>query len=80
MHTPLFTTELPQDLVSLSDYERYAHGHLPASTLEYLSSGVADDITLGRNRHAFDQLALIGTPAAAAPCAVAHSPSGWASC
>ena len=58
MHTPLFTTDLPHDLVSLSDYERYAHGHLPASTLEYLSSGVADDITLGRNRHAFDQLAL----------------------
>ena len=58
MQTPLFTTQLPRDLVSLSDYERYAHGHLPDSTLEYISSGVADDITLGRNRHTFDQLAL----------------------
>lgn len=58
MNTPLFTTELPHDLVSLSDYERYALSHLPASTLEYISSGVADDITLRRNRHAFDQLAL----------------------
>lgn len=58
MITPLFTNKLPHDLVSLSDYERYAHSHLPASTLEYISSGVADDITLRRNRHAFDQLAL----------------------
>lgn len=58
MQEPLFTHTLPHDLVSLSDYERYAASHLPAAVWEYISSGVADEHTLRNNSDAFARLSL----------------------
>lgn len=49
---------IPNDIVSVSDYERYARETLAYDVLEYINAGVADDITLDRNRIAFDAMTI----------------------
>ena len=55
MHYPPTLTQIPRDLVSLSDYERYAKRHLSDAIFSYISGGGADEITLKRNREILDQ-------------------------
>jgi isopentenyl diphosphate isomerase/L-lactate dehydrogenase-like FMN-dependent dehydrogenase len=43
-------TEIPQDLVCVSDYQRYAQQILSKPIFEYVVGGGADEITLKRNR------------------------------
>ncbi|OPX55902.1 FMN-dependent dehydrogenase [Oceanospirillum multiglobuliferum] len=63
MNTVLYPTpplsHLPQDLVSVADYQRYAQKHLPKSVFEYITGGGADEITLQRNRLAFQQWSIL---------------------
>lgn len=47
--------QLPPDLVSVSDFERYAKACLPTPIYEYISGGGADEVSLKRNRSAFDE-------------------------
>jgi 4-hydroxymandelate oxidase len=49
---------IPPGLVSLGDYERLAQTMIRPDIWEYLDSGVADEITLKRNRSAFDAISL----------------------
>jgi len=46
------------DEVSLFDFERAAAARLTKSALDYYASGAHDEITLRRNRQAFEQLAV----------------------
>nr|WP_067288007.1 alpha-hydroxy acid oxidase [Marinobacterium profundum] len=57
MHEPL--SQIPADLVSLSDYERYARQLLAHSLFEYIAGGGADELTLQRNRTALDRISLL---------------------
>lgn len=54
---PLAT--IPPDIVSLADYERRAQAHLSPAAWTYLQEGSGDDLTLARNRSAFDRLSLV---------------------
>lgn len=45
-------------LVSLSDFEASAHGHMEHMAWEYINSGAADEITLRWNREAFEKIKL----------------------
>lgn len=49
---------IPADLVSASDYERYALERMSHNIAEYITSGSSDDLTLVRNRQALDALEL----------------------
>lgn len=51
---------IPHDLVSALDYERAAQKLLGEGAWAYISGGVADEITLARNRAAFDEIRLEG--------------------
>lgn len=51
--------QLPQDLVSVADYRRYAQLHLPSAIFEYVSGGGADEITLNRNRAQFQHWSIL---------------------
>lgn len=51
-------SQIPTDLVSLADYERYAEAYFPKEVWAYINGGGADEITLNQNRSAFDQIAL----------------------
>ncbi len=51
-------TQLPQDLVSVSDYKRYAREHIEHSIYEYILGGGADELTLKRNRQTLDDILL----------------------
>ncbi len=51
--------QLPSDLVSVSDFERYAKEQLPSPIFEYISGGGADEISLKRNRSAFDDWMIL---------------------
>lgn len=50
--------QIPADLVSISDYQRYARTMLRHDIAEYIDSGVADEQTLHDNRRAFDEVQL----------------------
>ena len=52
-------TAIPADLVSVSDYERYAKQHIPPAIFEYIQGGGADEITVQRNRRALDDLMIL---------------------
>ncbi len=54
-------TTLPTDLVSLSDYARYAPKHIPHAIYEYIAGGGADEVTLNRNRAKLDDLHILPT-------------------
>lgn len=51
--------QLPPDLVSVSDFNRYAKACLPTPIYEYISGGGADEFTLKRNRSAFDEWMIL---------------------
>lgn len=51
-------TSIPPDLVSVQDYERYARAHIDPAVFEYIYGGGADEISLCRNRSAFDELMI----------------------
>lgn len=49
---------IPADLVAACDYERYSAKILPPDIHAYLAGGAGDEITLRRNRDAFDRVFL----------------------
>jgi len=49
----------PAKFINLRDFESAALERLPEAAREYLASGSADEITLGRNRAAFEALRLM---------------------
>lgn len=49
---------IPNDLVSLKDYERYAKEMMNKNSLAYLCSGAEDEITYKRNEEAFKNIYL----------------------
>lgn len=51
--------EIPTDLVSLSDYERVAEQFMAADIYAYVMGGGADEISLRRNRSAFDAVHIL---------------------
>lgn len=46
-------SQIPQDLVSLADYARYAKEHMRSDIYEYIAGGTGDEVTLQNNRNAF---------------------------
>ncbi|MGV3658899.1 MAG: alpha-hydroxy acid oxidase [Prosthecobacter sp.] len=52
-------TQIPPDVVALTDYEPLARQHLGEHAWAYYSGGAADEITLRENRTAFDDLKLV---------------------
>ena len=52
-------SQIPHDIVALTDYEPLARKHLGESAWAYFSGGAADEITLRENRTAFDGLKLV---------------------
>lgn len=50
---------IPSDLVSVSDYGRYAPKHMSHAIYEYIAGGGADEITLKRNRTKFDEWCIL---------------------
>ena len=58
-HTLLQTLQhIPQDICCAQDYEALASRFIPADRLAYLSGGSGRDITLERNRQAFESYAI----------------------
>ena len=51
-------SQIPAAIVSLADYETHALPMLRTDIREYIDSGVADEITLRRNRSAFEQIGI----------------------
>lgn len=51
-------SEIPRDLVSLSDYETRAADHMPANIYAYIYGGGGDEISLRRNRTALDNILI----------------------
>ena len=49
---------IPNDLVSLKDYERYAKERMDLNSLAYVCSGAGDEITFRRNEEAFSNIFL----------------------
>ena len=49
---------IPNDLVSLKDYERYAKERMDLNSLSYVCSGAGDEITYKRNEKAFENIFL----------------------
>ena len=49
---------IPPELASVSDYERLAKDFVPRGVYEYIAGGGADEITLNKNRCAFDHIEL----------------------
>lgn len=64
-------TAIPQDIVCVTDYERYAREHIPDSALAYLQGGAADEFTLHANVAAWPELKL--WPRALAAVAGGHT-------
>ena len=52
-------SSLPSDLVSISDYARYASKHMAHDVYEYIVGGGADELTLKRNRTQLDDLCIL---------------------
>lgn len=48
-------SHIPQDLVSVNDYQRYASSFIAPDIFAYIYGGGADEITLRRNRQALDR-------------------------
>jgi 4-hydroxymandelate oxidase len=49
---------IPPDVACLADYERHAEARLPPAAWAYIAGGAADELTLRRNRSAYDAIAL----------------------
>lgn len=50
---------IPPDLRTLADYERVAARHMPAASWHHVQSGAGRELTLARNRAAFDEVQLL---------------------
>ena len=48
-------SQIPHDLVSVSDYQRYASSFIAPDIFAYIYGGGADEVTLRRNRQALDR-------------------------
>lgn len=53
---------IPNDLVSLKDYERYAKERMDLNSIAYVCSGAGDEITYKRNEKAFANIFLETAP------------------
>ena len=53
---------IPNDLVSLKDYERYAKERMDLNSIAYVCSGAGDEITYKRNEKAFENIFLETAP------------------
>jgi len=53
---------IPNDIVALEDYERYAKKIMDKNSLSYVTSGAADEITMRKNCQDFNQIFLEGKP------------------
>ena len=53
---------IPNDLVSLKDYERYAKERMDLNSIAYVCSGAGDEITYKRNEKAFEDIFLETAP------------------
>tara|TARA_R110000744_G_scaffold2238_9_gene8979 strand:- start:8039 stop:9148 length:1110 start_codon:yes stop_codon:yes gene_type:complete len=51
-------SQIPPDVIAISDYERLAKDFMPHGIYEYIAGGAGDDITLNRNRTAFDAIGM----------------------
>ena len=51
---------IPADVACLADYERHARTRLSDQAWAYIAGGAADEVTLRRNREAYDAIALKG--------------------
>lgn len=49
---------IPNEIVSLKDYERYAKERMDLNSLAYVCSGAGDEITFRRNEEAFGEIFL----------------------
>ena len=49
---------IPNDLVSLKDYERYAKERMDLNSIAYVCSGAGDEMTYKRNEKAFENIFL----------------------
>ncbi|HZS43659.1 MAG TPA: alpha-hydroxy acid oxidase [Blastocatellia bacterium] len=56
--TPSPQVQIPDDVVSLSDFEALARKDAPHMAFEYISGGAADEITLRWNRESLDRIRL----------------------
>jgi 4-hydroxymandelate oxidase len=52
--------QIPPEIASVADYEPWARERLTASAWAYLAGGAGDELTLRRNRTAFDEIRLRG--------------------
>ncbi|MFT6986619.1 MAG: 4-hydroxymandelate oxidase [Psychromonas sp.] len=52
-------SNIPHDLVSVSDYAEHAKQHIGHDIYEYIAGGGADQLTLRRNRQALDNIQLL---------------------
>ncbi len=50
---------IPPDLRTLADYERVAVHHMAPASWHHVQSGAGREVTLARNRAAFDEIALL---------------------
>ena len=50
--------KIPADVIAIGDYERLAKEYMPHGIYEYIAGGAGDDITLNRNRSAFDAIGM----------------------
>lgn len=57
-YTPKLT-QLPNDVLSLADYERLAPNFMPHPVFEYIDGGCGDDITRNSNTSAFDRWQIL---------------------
>ena len=51
-------TYIPNDLVSLKDYERYAKKIMDLNSLAYVCSGAGDEVTYRKNQESFQEIYL----------------------
>lgn len=65
MRPPL--QRIPDDVVSLADYERLARERMTPEAWAYVAGGAADELTLTGNRAAFDRIRLRGRVLGAFP-------------
>lgn len=51
-------TYIPNDLVSLKDYERYAKERMDSNSIAYVCSGAGDEVTYRKNEESFQEIYL----------------------
>ena len=51
-------TYIPNDLVSLKDYERYAKERMDLNSIAYVCSGAGDEVTYRKNEESFQEIYL----------------------